>query len=300
MKKSILGMAMLIALFTFLIAPESEAQVVFDIKWSEATPADVEDIRAEELDGALLFAAGNTADPSVIEALVAAGAKVNVRGGELIAVTPLHLAAWGNENPAVLQALLTEDEAAGARTKSINSRTNFGSTPLHLAAQYSDNPGVITTLAQAGASVDAQDEEGQTPLRYAVRSNGNPTIVMALAEAGADVNARDQVNETLLHFAARNTENFAIPAIIEVLAAAGADVNAQNNKQWTPLHYAVRQSRDPDIIEALLVAGAQADVPNEDGATSLDFLRASDTLKYIYYELADPGATNAPITGAGQ
>ena len=75
-------------------------------------------------------------------------------------VTPLHWAARGNENPAVIAALVD----AGADLK---ARTGYGLTPLHAAAISNANPAVITALLDAGADPNARTEDGETPWDYA-------------------------------------------------------------------------------------------------------------------------------------
>ena len=67
-----------------------------------------------------------TATAKDVAACLADGTGVGVRGES--GITPLHWAAFGNQNPAVIQALL----AAGADPM---ARPESGFTPLHLAAQ---------------------------------------------------------------------------------------------------------------------------------------------------------------------
>ena len=127
--------------------------------------------------GTPLHGAVRNENPAVTEALLAAGADVNARmsngfyglipgaptihlvtGAELNGrsqdgVTPLHLAAGYNQNPAVTEALL----AAGA---DVNARSISGLTPLHRAAGVNENPAVIGLLLEAGANLEARDENG--------------------------------------------------------------------------------------------------------------------------------------------
>lgn len=58
-------------------------------------------------------AAGWSANPAIIETLVAAGAEVNARDRD--GDTPLHNAARFNDNPAVITALLDAGADAAAR-----------------------------------------------------------------------------------------------------------------------------------------------------------------------------------------
>jgi ankyrin repeat protein len=63
--------------------------------------------------------------------------------------TPLHRAAWTNENLAVLEALL----AAGA---DIDAARDAGIAPIQNAAFANGNPAVIEALLAAGADRNTQ------------------------------------------------------------------------------------------------------------------------------------------------
>jgi hypothetical protein len=74
-------------------------------------------------------------------------------------------------------------------------------------------------LIDAGADLNARDDNGWTPLMVAARSE-TPEIVTLLIEAGADVNAMNDNGYTPLWFA--NPGFGSTPEIIKILKAAGA------------------------------------------------------------------------------
>lgn len=91
------------------------------------------------------------------EALIQAGADVNAvahYGHQM----PIHLAAWQNENPEVMEALIK----GGA---DVEARNGGGDTALHLAVWL--NPPVVEALLDGGADIRARTSSGRTPLDLA-------------------------------------------------------------------------------------------------------------------------------------
>ena len=89
-------------------------------------------------------------------------------------LTPLHLAAQYNENPAVITALLK----AGA---DLHARDEHGLTPLHWAAWKNKNPVVIAALLDAGADPAAQTLGARFPrtTQEKRRAQGNRRLLAA-------------------------------------------------------------------------------------------------------------------------
>ncbi|MBR1604047.1 MAG: ankyrin repeat domain-containing protein, partial [Synergistaceae bacterium] len=63
------------------------------------------------------------------------------------------------------------------------------------------NPEVIKLLIDAGADVNARNEDGKTALMAAARYNQNPEVIETLVDVGADVNARNEDGETARDYA---------------------------------------------------------------------------------------------------
>ena len=84
-----------------------------------------------------MVAAHGNSGPSILTALLKAGAPVNARGDG--GVTALMLAAIGTSDIESIQLLVK----AGA---GLDERTDDGRTALMLAAQYSLSPPVVTQL----------------------------------------------------------------------------------------------------------------------------------------------------------
>lgn len=204
-----------------------------------------------------------------------------LEGGE----TTLHVAArTGNE------ALFSKLLLAGGMD--IDSRDDRGLTPLHSAASTGQTK-LVELLAKAGAEVNAMDRIGRTPMIWAT-DNGHLDAVVALFEAGADVNLSDPRDFSAMMTATRAGRADAV----RLLAALGADPLKPDAGGWIPLMICVAGSRDDDVLEALLEAGADPNLANSSGLTPLEgAARAGhDTKisKLIAYG-ADPNAV--PLTG---
>ena len=90
-------------------------------------------------------------------------------------------------------------------------------TPLHLAALFKSSTTVVSTLCEAGASVDALDSNQDSPLHHA--SFLNPAAVPALIERWCKVNLLNKYQESPLLGAALSKDRSAVAALM----AAAAD-----------------------------------------------------------------------------
>ena len=217
----------------------------------------------------LHLAASSNADPAVIVALVNAGAGLESGTGDDDDATPLRYAATSNPNPDVLDALIV----AGAELRD--------GLP-HLAARHNPNPAVLEALlATTGASVTMVDGRGDT-LLHAAAVNPNVAMIRWLLAAGMSVmsvNSRNSAFQQTPLFDAATNEN---PAVTEALLAAGADVALTAAFDITPLHYAA-MNENPAVTEALLAAGADPLARMDDGDTPL------------HHGLLRPGAVRALV-----
>lgn len=117
------------------------------------------------------------------------------------------------------------------------------------AATQKDDVRVLN-LAAAGAPLEQRDREGNTALILAA-SWGKPHIIQALLDAGADINAFNDNKYTSLHKAvvARDKKS------VILLLSAKADPNIAQFSGFTPLISAT--SKDDDgMAQILLDAGA--------------------------------------------
>ncbi len=254
-------------------------------------------------------AAGRDWDPAAVVAeLVEAGADLNARDGE--GNTPLHVSRR-NRNPIVALLLLE----FGADPALVNDSGQVAS-PMDCSYWNTEEFARVATAdataacLEAGADVNARDENGNTPLLLATGHYGggtimdgspaseDPAIVTALLEAGADVDARDAGGNTALGRAAGGKavatvrggmlDLVEIPHIVAALLAAGAEVNPPSGT--TPLHRAAFVE-GMETVAMLIEAGA--DIHARDGNGDTPLLRAAD-----YGGFRNPETLEA-LVGAG-
>jgi ankyrin repeat protein len=108
--------------------------------------------------------------------------------------------------------------------------------------------------------------------------DAEPSLVTARLARDADVRARDRRGAEPLHAATSGEPGGANwhparqQAVIEYLIDAGADPNATAAGGVTPLHRAVRD-RCSAAVAALLRAGADPHLANDNGSTAADLVR---------------------------
>jgi ankyrin repeat protein len=131
-------------------------------------------------------------------------------------------------------------------------------SPLVLASMAGDVNSVRLLLSRgAKASAEAAAE---------AVTFGHADVLAALIAGGADVSGVESTGVSLLHWATITNRISVIP----VLAAAGVPLDAVDGFGFTPLMYAATLDQgETGALEALLKAGADRSVKNEEGRTPL-------------------------------
>ena len=140
-----------------------------------------------------------------------------------------------------------------------------GQTPLHVAANENENVGVVTLLLEAGADVRARDGSGRHPV-WEAATNPNSEVLATLIRAGGDLHATGgSKGYSPLMVASQWNSN---PDVVEALLDAGAVVPGSRFQRGEILAGAMRLRSVP-LMRRLLDAGVGANERNGQGETPL-------------------------------
>jgi len=163
-------------------------------------------------------------------------------------------------------------------------------------------PSMLQLLVDRGADINQADSEGTTRLlrcagRFSAERNRyddpcRPDELETIIALGGKADATDRKGRgalnRLVDISKSAERNWGRPdvaarearvAALQLLAKAGADPNAADADGYTPLVRALK-ARRPDLVRALIAAGARADTAGPEGSRAVHWLFLEDSRRY--------------------
>ncbi|XP_028406292.1 serine/threonine-protein phosphatase 6 regulatory ankyrin repeat subunit B-like isoform X2 [Dendronephthya gigantea] len=176
----------------------------------------------------------------------------------------------------------------------VNFRAKTGDTLVHIAAQNGHSDTVLTLLKK-GVPLHMPNKSGEVSLHAAVHC-GHVGVVKALLNKGASVDTKTKDMYTPLHIAVQHRQ----PRVVQALLGYGANVHLKGGRlEETPLHIAARIKGGTEVADMLLKSGANVDVPQENGETSLHIATRNNNLAMVKLLLTE-GANAARKSRTGE
>jgi ankyrin repeat protein len=258
------------------------------------------DVNLRDSDGRTpLWSAATFSHLGTIEVLVAAGAEPNAHFGDID--PPLHAAVFENHvdgvralveagadvdlvdsqgESALMEAVFWEHPDMGKMLIELGvDMSTTANREACVAAAEKDLSELLTACLDAGADVDFA-VNGRTALMEAARM-GHATSTGLLLERGADVTVRDGRGYTALHHAVDRWS----PDLVKALLAAGAEVDAADDYGVTPLmraaYWGPNWGPTAEVLEVVLAAGAAVDAQDADGDGALHYAATQGNLEHV-------------------
>ncbi|CAN0019940.1 unnamed protein product [Scytosiphon promiscuus] len=149
-----------------------------------------------------------------------------------------------------------------------------GSTAVHTAV-YGDQAEALRFLIEAGADLNAADDEGMTPLMgvNAVEMAAKRRVMTEeMINAGADPTVSNLKGAIPLHFAAQHSN---LDIIDRLLSEAPSTINRTNNDGVTPMCIAALKGQEKAVLH-LLSLGASDKATLDDNNMSALFMAAQE------------------------
>ncbi len=196
--------------------------------------------------------------PEIVELLLNAGAKVNVRDEQRR--TPLMMLSGYSSDDVVLEGFVQEGpapEVPEPESEAEAENTDIDEPKERPAGESAPSATkIFDLLISHGAKIDLRDSSGMNALMHAAQ-NGETEVVRLLLAQGADVNLRTNDGRTALMDAVGSSDIECVRALLN----AGAEVDAKDSEGET----AMSLCEDEDIRQLLITHGArETEEPEEE------------------------------------
>jgi ankyrin repeat protein len=195
-----------------------------------------------------------------------AAAQVPPSSAEIAAYSGLHAAAQRGDVAAIISL-------AAASRAALEARDHQGRTPLHVAT-FARQRDAVRALHKAGADAGAFDSDRYDAVTIAAVADDEETLQVLLGLGASAKLVTSRYDGTALIAAAHLGHD----GVVRQLIAAGAPLNHVNNLHWTAVIEAIvlgdGGARHQRTLQALLAAGADAQLADREGRTPLQLAKA--------------------------
>ncbi|CAB3983026.1 serine threonine- phosphatase 6 regulatory ankyrin repeat subunit A-like [Paramuricea clavata] len=283
-----------------LLAVETGNQLVVRELLTNKAKEQLKIVRSDSGDSAFHYCARKK-DVEMARILLDAGSAINLKNNE--GQTAFHIAAYEGDESMIKLLSTSNKLSADIQDKhdrtavhiaaergfsdiveylvdkvkvDVNFRAKSGDTLVHIAAQNGHSETVLTLLKK-GVPLHMPNKSGEVSLHAAVHC-GHVGVVKALLNKGASVDTKTKDMYTPLHIAVQHRQ----PRVVQTLLGYGANVHLKGGRlEETPLHIAARIKGGTGVADMLLKSGANVDVPQENGETSLHIATRNGNLAMV-------------------
>lgn len=182
-----------------------------------------------------------------------------------------------NRSPAGKDKVTASEVEASVPDESISVNDMAAEEDMRQAALDGDKE-QVKKLVDAGAKINALDQEGHTALMFAA-FNGHTDIVLLLLDEGAVVDRRDFLGRTALLYASTGP----FPETVKLLLEKGAEPNiVDSDEHFSPLMHAAAEG-NLDVVKILLENGADLSLTDVDNDDAESFARQAGHLQVADY-----------------
>lgn len=161
-------------------------------------------------------------------------------------------------------------------TSKLDVQDNEGKTALHRAV-FNVSADVVELLLEAGADATVRNKEGMTALMTALRTGCHNAACVLIKSPKAKNNFKGHRGAEALRSATWSYHEEAAE-MIDLLVLHGAQADSRCKDGGTALHYRKYARFNTSGVEALIRHGCPLDVQNNNGKTVLDYTLDSDTM----------------------
>jgi len=211
----------------------------------------------------LLSACKYNPDLQILKYLLAQGAdwKIKTIAGPAF----LHYLAKYSHDASILEYVCKQYKL------DLNEINHAENTPLIFASHYNPHLEVVRFLVENGANIHYKKSDHFQAVHSAASANPNVHILDYLIASGASTAPLKKTKMTLLHLAGDSNPSVDVTKFL--IEAMNMEVNLENAFGLTPFFQAVQGNPNDQVLEAMLLHGANPNYVNSRNKSAIDYAK---------------------------